>query len=90
MGEQKRKCPEIIKCRIRAKKDDDLRRAIEQLSEGIDISDVLRDALRAWFFEGERVRTVVSDEQTPMPMLDRIEKSDDELTGGLDDLLNNF
>lgn len=86
----KDKC--VIQCRIRIGKDDDLRDAIDKLPASRDKSDVLRDALRLYFFGGHQnppanVEEVKKEEPV---QLEKTKEPDDFLSGKLDDLLNDF
>jgi hypothetical protein len=76
---------EVIRVRLRKIKDDDLRSAFDELSE--DRSDVIRAALRAYLFN-RPVRPPVNAK--PVPKLEKKEKPDAAVTGGLDNLLGNF
>ncbi|MCO7176998.1 hypothetical protein ACFP7A_01115 [Sporolactobacillus kofuensis] len=78
---------EVIRIRLRKKKDDDLRVAFENINE--DKSDLIRAALRAYLFDrAERPSMLVS--RKPVLKLEKKEKPDYAVTDGLDDLLNNF
>ncbi len=75
----------MIRVRLRKQKDDDLRTAFEELTD--DRSDLIRAALRAYLFEQpERPKL----ETKPVPKLEKKEKPDEAVIGGLDDLLGNF
>jgi Arc/MetJ-type ribon-helix-helix transcriptional regulator len=76
---------EVIRVRLRKKKDDDLRAAFNGLSD--DRSDVIRAALRAYLFNRPDPSTISTK---PVPKLEKMEKPDAAVTGGLDDLLGNF
>jgi Arc/MetJ-type ribon-helix-helix transcriptional regulator len=76
---------EVIRVRLRKKKDDDLRTVFEGLAD--DRSDVIRAALRAYLFNQPEPSTISTK---PVPRLEKKEKPDEAVTGGLDDLLGNF
>jgi hypothetical protein len=75
---------EVIRVRLRKNKDDDLRTAFDGLTD--DRSDVIRAALRAYLFNCPAPVT----SPKPVPKLEKKEKPDEAVTGGLDDLLGNF
>ncbi|MCQ2010521.1 hypothetical protein NOM01_10890 [Sporolactobacillus sp. STSJ-5] len=92
----KDKC--IIQCRLRSGKDDDLRDAIDKLPASKDKSDVLRDALRLYFFDGHKNEdkimppsaAVTIDKKEEPVQLQKVQEPEDSLSGKLDDLLGEF
>lgn len=85
----------VIQCRLRTGKDDDLRQAIEKLPASQDKSDLVRDALRLYFF-GKKTEPVpeyaaAAESKKEEPVhLQKKNPLHDVVGSKLDDLLNNF
>jgi hypothetical protein len=88
----------IIPFRLRAGKDDDIKQALEAaITEEEDRSEIIRKALRAYLL-GPKPETVIRPmiQRTFEPIdiepitLKKIEKSDEEIEGDIDNLLGDF
>ncbi|PEJ57372.1 hypothetical protein CN692_13240 [Bacillus sp. AFS002410] len=87
---------ERIILRLRKKKDEDLRKAIEKYlaDPQNEMSELIRNALRAYLFQEEipnkKVGLVNIPHEEVEIELDVVEKSDTETLNDLDKLLNDF
>ena len=77
----------LIPFRLREGKDDDIAEALEMASQKTDRSDVIRSALRFYFFGNKR--RVLEFDMEPIE-LQKKEKDADQLEGDLDKLLGGF
>lgn len=87
----KEKC--VIQCRLRVGKDDDLRKVINDLSPSKDKSDLIRDALRLYFFGNKKndIHAPASVHKKEEPIhLEKKEQAEDIVSSRLDDLLGCF
>lgn len=84
---------EVIQARLRPKRDDDLKKAFMELPEHMDKADIIREAMRQYFFGGvvktNKVNIIdptYDDESTIS--INKVDGSDDDLDAKLDFVLN--
>lgn len=86
---------EVIQARLRPNKDDDLRMAFNELPDYIDKADVIRIAMREYFFKtnetaiNKKRKYVEIDYSDSQPIaLNRKEITDEQLENNLDSFLS--
>lgn len=88
----------VVIARLRPKKDDDIKTALETLPEYYDESDIVREALRLFFFGNNEIqpknivtyqsnlhKTLKQEEDVVVKKVDNIDE--DELEGNLDSFI---
>lgn len=88
---------DIVRARLRKGKDDDIRQALqEQLRQGKDEADTIRDALRLYFRACDsgtlqQIRPTVPADKKPVLAKKEVARMESSATeSGLDSLLDSF
>ncbi|GAV11463.1 hypothetical protein [Paenibacillus sp. NAIST15-1] len=79
----------VIQARLRPKRDDDLKKAFMELPDHVDKADIIREAMRQYFFGGGLKNNAVNNiklvnDDSSSIMINKVEDSDDDLDAKLD------